>query len=58
MTLKKLYEQIDVVEECLKLAKERSRTQRQAELQRQLRALRLEQMRLEQKAAKASRRAA
>jgi hypothetical protein len=58
MTLKKLYEQIESVEACLVLAKERSRTQRQAELQRELRGLRLEQMRLEEKAAKANRRAA
>ena len=58
MTLKKLYEQIESVEECLKLAKERSRTQRQAELQRQLHKLRLAQFQLEHKAAKASRRAA
>ena len=59
MNLKKLYEQIESVEECLVLAKKRQRMKRQAELERQLHGLRLTQMQLERRvAAKTTGRAA
>ena len=51
-------QRIAFIEQCLALAKERRRTKRQAELERQLHGLRLAQMQLEDKAGKASRRAA
>jgi hypothetical protein len=51
MTLKKLYEQIESVEDWLAQAKTRQRTKRQAELERKLRGLRLQQMQLERRVA-------
>lgn len=51
MTLKKLYEQIESVEEWLAEAKKRQRTKRQAELERKLRGLRLQQIQLERRVA-------